>query len=50
VLNLSRNRAQLDLHYIGTESGLRLTLAQKDLVLDRDNAGWRLSLRRAAAQ
>jgi len=47
VLNLSRNRAQVELHFIGTESGLRLTLAQKDLVLDRDAAGWQLSLRRA---
>ncbi|HEX2117265.1 MAG TPA: DUF2066 domain-containing protein [Alphaproteobacteria bacterium] len=50
VLNLSRNRAQLELHFIGSESGLRLALAQKDLVLDRDNAGWQLSLRRGAAQ
>jgi hypothetical protein len=49
VLNLSRNRAQLELHFIGSESGLRLALAQKDLVLDRDNAGWQLSLRRGAA-
>jgi len=50
VLNLSRSRAQLELHFIGSESGLRLALAQKDLVLDRDNAGWQLSLRRGAAQ
>ena len=49
VLNLSRNRAQLELHFIGSESGLRLALAQKDLVLDRDNAGWQLSLRRGGA-
>lgn len=49
VLNLSRNRAQLELHYIGTESGLRLALAQRDLLLDRDSAGWQLSLRRAGA-
>jgi hypothetical protein len=49
VLNLSRNRAQLELHYIGTESGLRLALAQKDLVLDHDTAGWQLTLRRAGA-
>jgi hypothetical protein len=50
VLNLSRSRAQLELHFIGSESGLRLALAQKDLVLDRDSAGWQLSLRRGAAQ
>lgn len=50
VLNLSRSRAQLELHFIGSESGLRLALAQKDLILDRDNAGWQLSLRRGAAQ
>jgi hypothetical protein len=49
VLSLSRNRAQVELHYIGAESGLRLALAQKDLVLDRDAAGWELSLRRAGA-
>ena len=49
VLNLSRGHAQLELHYFGTESGLRLALAQKDLVLDRDTAGWQLSLRPAGA-
>lgn len=49
VLSLSRNRAEVELHYIGSESGLRLALAQKDLVLDRDAAGWALSLRRAGA-
>ena len=50
VLQLSRNRAQLELHFIGSESALRLALAQKDLVLDRDAAGWQLSLGRPASQ
>jgi hypothetical protein len=50
VLQLSRNRAQLELHFIGSESALRLALAQKDLVLDRDAAGWQLTLGRAAGQ
>ncbi len=48
VLQLSRNRAQLELHFIGTESALRLALAQKDLVLDQDGTGWQLSLGRGA--
>ena len=50
VLQLSRGRAQLELHFIGSESALRLALAQKDLVLDRDATGWQLSLGRAAGQ
>jgi hypothetical protein len=50
VLRLSRNRAQLELHFIGSESALRLALAQKDLVLDRDAAGWQLRLGRAGGQ
>jgi Uncharacterized protein conserved in bacteria (DUF2066) len=50
VLQLSRNRAQLELHFIGNESALRLALAQKDLVLNRDAAGWQLSLGRAGGQ
>ncbi|HEX6978160.1 MAG TPA: DUF2066 domain-containing protein [Alphaproteobacteria bacterium] len=45
ILSLSRGRAQVELHYIGTESGLRLALAQKDLLLERDGAGWELRLR-----
>lgn len=50
VLHLSRNRAQIELRFIGSESALRLALAQKDLMLDEDTAGWRLSLRRAGDQ
>ena len=44
VLQLSRNRARLELHYLGSENALRLALAQKDLLLTRDSAGWQLSL------
>jgi hypothetical protein len=50
LLQLSRNRAQLELHFIGSESALRLTLAQKDLLLNRDATGWQLTLGRAGAQ
>jgi hypothetical protein len=50
LLQLSRNRAQLELHFIGSESALRLTLAQKDLLLNRDATGWQLTLGRAGSQ
>lgn len=45
ILSLSRGRARIELHYVGTESGLRLALAQKDLLLERGGTGWELRLR-----
>ncbi len=45
VLSLSRNRARIELRYVGSEAALRLALAQRDLLLNQDGAGWSLSLR-----
>jgi hypothetical protein len=46
VLSLSRSRARIELHYVGSESALRLALAQRDLLLAPDAGVWTLSLRR----
>jgi hypothetical protein len=50
VLSLSRSRARVELRYAGSESALRLALAQRDLLLNQEGAGWSLSLRRAGDQ
>ena len=50
VLSLSRNRAQVELRFVGSEAALRLALAQRDLLLNQDGVGWTLSLRRAGDQ
>lgn len=50
VLSLSRNRARVELFYVGSEAALRLALAQRDLLLNQAVDGWTLSLRQAGGQ
>lgn len=47
VLSLSRSRARVELHFVGSESTLRLALAQRDLVLAPQGGTWTLTLRRS---
>ena len=46
---LSRNRAQIILHFLGAPAQLVLSLAQNDLDLTRDDGFWTLGLSGAAA-